>query len=172
MGILSGNPKDNPLHYGEIYDIWQFSMTAKGCISAYSALKYHAGDKELKKLIEQGIEQAQLEVAECDELLTNNGIAPAPTLPARPEAKLEDIPVGARFTDIEIAPMLSADCAAGLAACSMIMGKSIREDVGALFAKYHATKAALGLKILRVSKEKGWLVPPPLQMKRPELVNV
>ncbi|MBD1341686.1 DUF3231 family protein, partial [Pseudomonas aeruginosa] len=43
-----------------------------------------------------------------------------------------------------------------------------REDIGALFAKYHVTKTALGVRILQVNKEKGWLVPPPLQIKRPE----
>lgn len=51
------------------------------------------------------------------------------------------------------------------------MGQSIREDIGALFAKYHLTKTALGVKILELSKEKGWLIPPPLQVKRPETVN-
>ncbi|MNY68401.1 hypothetical protein D3C86_2061570 [compost metagenome] len=68
--------------------------------------------------------------------------------------------------------MIAADTSMGLVACSQIMGMSIREDIGTLFAKYHATKAALGLKILRMSKEKGWLIPPPLQVKRPELAEV
>ncbi|MNI84234.1 hypothetical protein D3C73_1411210 [compost metagenome] len=51
------------------------------------------------------------------------------------------------------------------------MGQSIREDVGALFGKYHMTKAAHGVKILNMLKEKGWLIPPPLQVKRQETVN-
>jgi Protein of unknown function (DUF3231). len=169
IGILSGNPKNEPLHYGEAYDLWQFSMAAKGCVSGYRALSFHAGDKELKAIIGDVINQAELEASECDEILVHNGIAPPPGLPERPEAKLEDIPVGARFADQEIAPMLSADMAAGLVVCSQIMAKCIREDVGALFAKYHATKAALGLKSLRLAKEKGWLIPPPLQIVRPEL---
>lgn len=172
MGILSGNPKDEPLHYGEIYDVWQFSMKAKGCISTYRAFRYHAGDKDLKEALNDLIDQAELEVSECDTILTQNGIAPLPSLPDRPEAKLEDIPVGARFTDQEIASMIAADTSMGLVGCSQIMGKSVREDVGSLFAKYHVTKAALGLKILRMSKEKGWLIPPPLQVKRPELAEV
>jgi hypothetical protein len=171
MGILSGNPKDEPLHYGEIYGVWQFSMKAKGCISAYRLFQYHAGDKDLKKILGDLISQAELEVRECDTILTNNGIAPSPSLPDRPEAKLEDIPIGARFTDQEIASMIAADTSMGLVACSQIMGKSIREDVGALFAKYHVTKAALGLRILELSKEKGWLIPPPLQVKTPDLVE-
>ncbi|MNE66028.1 hypothetical protein D3C80_1615560 [compost metagenome] len=171
MGILSGNPKDNPLHYGEIFDIWLCSTTAKGSISVFRALKYHAGDSDLKEVIGEIINQAELEVSECDTLLHHNGIAPIANPPERPEAKLEEIPVGARLTDMEIAPIIAANIAAGLVACSQAMGKSIREDVGVLFEKYHTKKAALGMKVLRLSKEKGWLMPPPLQIQRPDLVN-
>jgi hypothetical protein len=53
------------------------------------------------------------------------------TAPERPEVKTNDIPIGARFTDQEIAPMIAADAAIGLVTCSQIMGKSIREDIGA-----------------------------------------
>jgi len=171
VGILNGNPKDQPLHYGEVFDIWSFSMKAKGSISVYRAYQYHVGDKDLKKILGDLINQAELESEECDQILIHNGIASSPTLPARPEAKLEDIPVGARLTDPEISTLVSVDTAASMVACSQIMGKSIREDIGALFGKYHMTKAALGLKILEMNKEKGWLVPPPLHIQRPELVE-
>ncbi len=172
MGILSGNPKDEPMHYGEISGVWQFSLAAKGALSFYQAFLNHTGDKDLKKTLDALIDQAKLEIKECDTLLTDNGIAPAPALPERPPVKLEDIPVGARFTDPEIAAKIASDTSLGLVACSQVMGQSIREDIGALFAKYHATKTALGVKILQMTKEKGWLVPPPLQVKRPEAVEV
>lgn len=114
MSILGGNQKEEPLHYGEIYDLWQFSMVAKGCISANRAYQYHAGDKELKKVLGDIINQAELEVSECDAILINNGIVPSPALPERPETKLEDIPVGVRFPDQEIAAMIGAATAASL----------------------------------------------------------
>ncbi|MNB77485.1 hypothetical protein D3C75_241710 [compost metagenome] len=171
MGILNGDPKDEPMHYGEIFSVWQASMMARGAVSRYQAFMNHAGDKDLKKIIEALIDQAELEMKECDTLLTDNGIAPAPVLPRRPEVKLEDIPAGARFTDPEIAVHIAADVAAALVACSQVMAQSIRVDIGALFAKYHVTKAALGVRILNLTKEKGWLVPPPLQIKRPETVK-
>ncbi|MDN4602136.1 DUF3231 family protein [Paenibacillus sp. F6_3S_P_1C] len=167
-GILSGNPKNEPLHYGEIFSVWQCSMVAKGAISCYQAFLNHAGDKDLKKLLDDLLDQAKLEIKECDTLLTENGIAPAPMLPERPPVKLDDIPAGARFTDPEIAAKLAADTSLGLVAASQVIGQSIREDIGALFAKYHVTKTALGVRILQMNKEKGWLVPPPLQIKRPE----
>lgn len=172
MGILSGNPKEESLHYGEVFDIWASSTKAKGSISIYRAYHYHADDKDLQKLLDDLINQAKLEAKECDQLLVENGIAPVPYLPERPEAKLVDIPIGARIMDPEIAALAATDMVASLVMCSQIMVKSIREDVGALFRKYHSTKSALGLKILELSKEKGWLIPPPLHVKRPELVEV
>ncbi|MGO4110581.1 DUF3231 family protein [Paenibacillus sp. YAF4_2] len=171
MGILSGNPKDEPMHYGEVYAVWQASIVAKSAISCYQAYLNHAGDKDLKKVLDALIDQAKLEIKELDTLLTDNGITPAPVMSERPPVKLEDIPAGARFADNEIAGAIAADVSAGLVACSQAMGQSIREDVGALFGKYHLTKAALGVRILEMVKEKGWLIPPPLQLKRPEPVK-
>lgn len=171
-GILGGNPKEEPMHYGEIFTVWQASMVAKGALSCYRAYMYHAGDNDLKKILGTLIDQAELEISECDTLLTEQGLASAPVMPDRPDAKLEDIPVGARFSDPEIAAKLAADTATGLVACSQAMGQSIREDIGALFAKYHLTKAAIGVKILYLNKKKGWLIPPPLLTKRPEPARV
>lgn len=165
-GILGGHPKDEPMHYGEIFSIWVNSTAAKGLISLYRLFQNHAGDGDLKDVLGDLINQAELESSECDALLKEAGITPAPTLPDRPEVKLEDIPAGARFTDMEIAAKIAADNAAGLVGCSTIMGQSIREDIGALFAKYHATKAAIGIKILHMNKKKGWLLPPPLHVKK------
>ncbi|AOZ93773.1 DUF3231 family protein [Paenibacillus crassostreae] len=168
MGILNGNPKDEPLHYGEIFSIWSASTAAKGAISCYQAYVYHAGDKDLKEILKDLMDQAKQEIKELDKLLTDNGIASAPIMPDRPQVKLEDIPVGARFADPEIAAKIAADTSIGLVACSQAMGQCIRVDVGALFAKYHLTKAALGARILQMNKEKGWLIPPPLLVKKPE----
>jgi hypothetical protein len=173
MGIMGGNPKQEPMHYGEVMALWECSMAAKNCISRYQLFLNHAGDKELKGLLQKMLEQAKLEEQECDKLLVDHGVTPAPGLPERPQEKWEAIPVGARFADAEIGAMLTADNNAGLVACSTAMGMSIREDVGALFAKYHTEKTALGLQILQLNKKKGWLVPPPLHLKHEEeLVGV
>ena len=171
MGVLDGNPKDEPLHYGEIFDLWQVSATAKMSLSAYQAFHFHAGDKDLKKIIDDLMDQAQHEIKECDKLLKLNGFISPPPLPDRPSVKLEDIPAGARFSDQEIAAALSGAVSLSLVVCSQIMGTSVREDIGKLFMKIHAQMAALGKDLLRMNKQKGWLVPPPLQLKNPEPVH-
>lgn len=168
MGILSGNPKDEPMHYGEVFSTWSFLLTAKGEIAGYQAHLNHAGDEDLLKLLEETIHNGQQEIKQIETLLKENGVGLPPSPPDRPKARLEDIPAGARFTDPEIAAMLSVNIAAGLVACSTIMGQSIREDIATMFGQIHVQKAALGVKALRLNKEKGWLIPPPLHHYKAE----
>ncbi|MEH7115180.1 DUF3231 family protein [Neobacillus niacini] len=162
MGILSGNSTDEPMHYGEVFGTWSFLLTAKGLVAGYQTLLNHAGDEDLQKLLEEAIQGGQQEIKQIETLLKENGIGLPPTPPEPPKACLDDIPVGARFADPEIAAMLSANIAAGLVACSTIMGQSIREDIAMMFGQFYIQKAALGAKVLRLNKEKGWLIPPPL----------
>lgn len=168
MGILSGNPKDEPMHYGEVFGTWIFLLTVKGLVAGYQTQLNHAGDADLQKLLEEAIQGGQQEIKQIETLLKENGVGLPPTPPERPKACLEDIPTGARFQDPEIAASLSIDIAAGLVSCSQIMGQSIREDIAMMFGQFHIQKATLGAKVLRLNKEKGWLIPPPLHHYKAE----
>jgi hypothetical protein len=170
MGILSGNPQNEPLHYGEVFGVWSYLITIKGKHTAYQVYSNHAGDEDLKKLIKSMLDDMKREVEQLEEVLKANGIGLPPTQPERPVAALESIPVGARIMDPEISAAITMDLAQGLVACSTIMGQSIREDIAATFGQFHMAKAQYGLKVLRLNKEKGWLIPPPLHVKIPELV--
>jgi hypothetical protein len=168
MGILSGNPKDEPMHYGEVFGTWSFLMAAKGMVAGYQTLKNHAGDEDLNKFIDELIQNGQQEIKQIEELLKENGVGLPPTPPERPNACVEDIPVGARFQDPEIAASISRDIAGGLAACSGAIAQCIREDIAMMFGQFHMQKATLGGKLLRLNKEKGWLIPPPLHQHKNE----
>lgn len=167
MGILSGNPQDEPMHYGEVFGVWTYLMTNKGALVAYQTFLNHVGDNDLQEVIKEAIKNIQSENEQIEKLLKVNGVGLPPTPPERPLADTEDIPVGARFNDPEISAALSMDVAKGLVACSTIMGQSIREDIGTMFGQFHTTKAMAGVKMLRMNKEKGWLVHPPLHMNTP-----
>lgn len=167
MGILSGNPKNEPMHYGEVYTTWMYLFTEQGMIASYQTLMNHTGDADLKKLIAEAINEANSECKKIKELLKHNGIALPPASPERPECNLEDIPAGARFTDPEIAGMLAMNSAGGLVTCSTIMGQSIREDIGLMFGQFHTSKSLFAAKVLQLNKEKGWLIPPPLHLDTP-----
>ncbi|MEK4566746.1 DUF3231 family protein [Alkalihalobacillus sp. FSL R5-0424] len=162
MGILSGNPQDEPMHYGEVFSTWNFVLMSNKAVAEAQVLLNHAGDSDLKKLLNEAIELGQSESEQVSKLLRENGVAVAPSAPIPPKVELNDIPVGARFMDPDIAMSASEKLAAGLVAASSIMGQSIREDIAMMFGQFHTSKAALGAKFLKLSKEKGWIIPPPL----------
>lgn len=168
MGILSGNPKDEPMHYGEVFGTWSFLLAAKNAVAGYQTMLNHTGDEDLKRLLEDSIQAGQQEIKQVETLLKENGIGLPPSPPDRPKACLEDIPTGARIMDNEVASAVSAEIAAGLVACSQIIGQCIREDIAMMFGQIHVQKATLGAKYLRLNKEKGWLVPPPLHHSKVE----
>lgn len=162
MGILSGNPANEPMHYGEVFGSWAFITAAKGMVAGYQTKINHAGDEDLRKLLDEAIQLGQQEIKQIETILKDNGVSLPPTPAERPRANAEDIPVGARFMDPEIAATLGANISAGLVACSTLIGQSIREDIAMVFGQIHTQKASLGAKVLRLNKEKGWLIPPPL----------
>lgn len=164
MGVMDGNPKKEPMHYGEVVGIWSFIGANNGLISGYEAFVNHAGDDDFIKLLQEAIKMMQAENKELEKILKSNGITPPPSLPGRPKAKADEIPAGARFMDPEISAAVSLNVGQGLVSCSEVMGQCIREDIAGMFGKYHAERALFGLKLLRLNKEKGWVIPPPLHM--------
>ena len=168
MGIFNGNPKEEPMHYGEVYAVWTYLLGGKSEVALYETLVNHTGDEELRELIEEAIQSGKEDGKDLEVLLKENGVALPPAPPGRPEANLEDIPAGARMLDPEIGAFLSMNTAKGLVTCSTIMGQSIREDIAAMFGKFHVKKAKFGLKVLRLNKEKGWIMAPPLHVDVPE----
>ena len=168
MGILSGNPQNEPMHYGEVFGTWTYLTVEKGLHAGYQVFANHTGDNDLKKLIEEALQGLKQEISQTEELLKANGVGLPPSPPDRPTADLESIPVGARFTDPEISAAISKDIAAGLVTCSQIIGQCIREDVALMFGQFHIAKALLGGKFLKLNKEKGWLIPPPLHLQVPK----
>lgn len=163
MGILSGNPQHEPLHYGEVFGLWSTLSVAKAALDGYQVYINHTGDQELKAFLKQVIESSiKPSIKEIEEVLLHNDIAVPPTPAERPEADLEQIPAGARFQDAQIAYMVAADIAAGVVASSQGMSQSIREDIGLMYGQMGAKKAKDGALLLLMMKDKGWLVPPPL----------
>ncbi|WP_088102440.1 DUF3231 family protein [Halalkalibacter urbisdiaboli] len=168
MGILSGDQKQQPMHYGEVFSAWTFLQSANGMISGYQTFQNHAGDGDLDKLLQNCIDQLRTEIQEVETLLKENGVALPSAPPERPKAQVESIPAGARFTDPEIAAAVSRDLAQGLTACSMAMGQCTREDIAMMYGQFHVQKAQLAASTLRLNKEKGWLIVPPLHQGTPE----
>jgi hypothetical protein len=163
MSVLGGNPQHEPLHCGEVFDIYSALAGSQAGVAAYQIYINHTGDSELKNFLQDNIVNIiRPHIQELSEILKLNGIALPPAPPERPNADVEAIPPGARINDAEIALSVAKDIAMVLVACSQAMGKATREDVAVMFGKFHMEASQYGAKLMRIMKKKGWMVPPPL----------
>jgi hypothetical protein len=172
-GILGGNPQKEPLHYGEVFDLYTFLSVQQGAVAGYQVYINHTGDSDLRHFLEDKIENVlRPNIQQVSEILKANGIALPPAPPERPRADVETIPAGARINDAEIAVAVASNIAAGLVAYSQAMGKATREDIALLFGQFHMVDAQYGAKMLKLMKKKGWLIPPPLHVAQGSLEEV
>jgi hypothetical protein len=166
MGMFSGNQKQEPMHYGEVFGVWSSLSVAKGQLAAYQVYYNHAGDEDLKRFISDMVDNViKPGIKENETLLKQNSVGLPLAPPERSEADREEIPVGARVMDPEISAAISKDIAQGLVADSALIGQCIREDIAMMYGQFHMKKAQMGAKLLKLNKEKGWVVPPPLHKK-------
>ncbi len=166
MGILSGNPQKEPMHYGEVYGVYMQLAAAKAALDGYQVYANHVGDKDLKEFIKDVIiTTIKPAIKEMEELLLANDIVVPPTPAERPEVDIEQIPVGARFQDAQIAYALAKDIATGITAMSGLISQCIREDIAMMLTQQSAKSLKDGAALLQIMKDKGWLVPPPLHME-------
>ena len=61
LGIMDGNPKNEPMHYGEVIGSWAYIGANNGLVSAYEAFANHASDADLIKLLREAIKMMKTE---------------------------------------------------------------------------------------------------------------
>ncbi|WP_269409142.1 DUF3231 family protein [Lentibacillus daqui] len=166
MGMLTNKPQEEPLHSGEVFHLWSYLHHTKTVLVTMQVLINHTGDNDLKVLLEDLQENIfTQEEQQVEEILKQTGIRLPPAPPDRPNVEVQDIPAGARFNDSEIAALAQKELMTGKISCSYIMGIAIREDIRTMYGEFHSQKEEYEVKLLQLSKEKGWLVSPPINLK-------
>jgi len=166
MGELNSKAQNEPLHAGEIFHLWSYLHATKEYLVTLQVLNNHTGDEDLKAFLDDVTENSFThEEQQVESLLKETGIRLPPAPPDRPNVELQDIPAGARFNDPEIASLVKQQLFMGRMLCSYVMGVSIREDITEMFNEFHTQKTDYENKLLKITKEKGWIVSPPLNVK-------
>lgn len=166
MGVSGNKPEEEPLHSGEVYHIWSYLYGTKEYLVTMQVLINHTGDHDLKTLLEDLLENCfTQEEEQVETILKETGIRLPPAPPDRPNVEVQDIPAGARFNDPEVAVLVKNELLKGKMLCSYISGIAIREDIAELFDEFHTQKLEHEQKLLQLTKEKGWLVSPPINIK-------
>ncbi|HLQ97474.1 MAG TPA: DUF3231 family protein [Candidatus Dormibacteraeota bacterium] len=163
---MGNSEEQQPFHSGEVYHLWSYLHETKENLVTIQVLRNHTEDEDLKLLLDDVMENSyQDEEQQVEAILKESGIRLPPAPPDRPNVELQDIPAGARFNDSEIARLIQKELTAGMQLCSYMMGISSQEDIASLFEEFHSLKAEHEWKLVKIIKEKGWYVSPPINIK-------
>lgn len=166
MGKQNMNPENLPLHAGEVFHLWSYLFDAKEYLVTLQVFINHTEDEDLNTFLDDLYENSLTpEEQQVESLLKETGIRLPPSPPDRPNVELQDIPAGARFNDPEIASLVKRELISSRVMCSYITGIASREDIAEMFEEFHTLRAEYEGKLLKITKEKGWFVPPPINIK-------
>ncbi|MCG3421012.1 DUF3231 family protein [Oceanobacillus jordanicus] len=166
MSKLNNSKEEEALHAGEVYNLWSYLYNTKCFCVTMQVLINHTGDNDLKVLLEDVLENGfTQEEQQVETLLKETGIRLPPAPPDRPNVETQDIPAGARFNDPEIAALVQKELIAGRMSSSYIIGISFQEKLRTMFEEFNTQKEEYELKLLTLTKEKGWIVYPPINTK-------
>ncbi|MFD1363361.1 DUF3231 family protein [Lentibacillus salinarum] len=164
--MFENKQQEEPFHSGEVYHLWSYLYGTKATLVTMQILINHSGDQDLKTFLEDVLENSfTQEEQQVETILKETGIRLPPAPPDRPNVELQDIPAGARFNDSEIAGLVQKELMTGRLLCSYIMAISMREDIGTLFGEFHTQKADYESQLFAITKDKGWIVSPPINVK-------
>jgi hypothetical protein len=153
---------DTPLHTGEVMNIWTFYLFVDEAKRFCRLSMNHSADKELLHMLEDVIYHLEDPmISKLGEFMQTNGIPIPDTSAQKSPTEPNDIPSGAKMTDVEISNFLSVKLATGLVFCTRGTAESTRNDVGMMFTEFYTQKLVFTTKLKQLMKKRGWLKVPP-----------
>lgn len=161
--FVDDEPKP-PLHVGEVMNCWTYLAILAEAISFEQIGLNMSTDPELRDFIEKTMAGASSQEKRLGDFLQKEGVILPPTPESKPLSEPSSVPLGAKFTDSEIANIVSVKLATSIVACAATASQSVRNDVGAMFIKFQEEAMTYGLMVKTLMKKRGWIKIPPYYM--------
>lgn len=147
-----------PLNSAEAYFVWGYYVAVNEARELLLVMLNHTQDTDLKEVMEHFIDDLmEPEIGKLKELMVKEKIALPEITPDTPKAKAEEIPVGARLRDVQIARMLVVKVQGLLEFAQFGLRFSERTDVGAMFHRFQNQVLAQGYSLRDTMLRRGWM---------------
>jgi len=151
----------DPLHVGEVMNLWTYYTLLDEANRYVEVALNTTRDSDLLELLKSSFDQCHKQTIELEEFLRTEGITIPPTSESKPKSDLNDIPLGVKLTDSEIANGIAVKDITAITMCSAGITQAVRTDVGTMWLKYLLTKTKSSAKLKILMKKRGWLKIPP-----------
>jgi hypothetical protein len=159
-------PHDNydkkyPLHVGEVTNLWILLTMLEEGLTLYQTSLNTTMDDELIRTLQNGEENTKIAIQKLTEFMKNEGIPLTQPPQERPKSDPNSIPIGAKYTDEEIANLVSVKLAAEITLIGQALAMSVRSDASAMLLETLYEMLKYGSVLKNMMQKRGWLKVPP-----------
>jgi hypothetical protein len=161
ISVDTTNEPKSPLHIIEAGDCWTYLTLMEEFIRYEEAGLNTTTDDEVKEMLNDVIQLCESQVQSLKKFMKKEGIPLPDSTAAKPNSDPNDIPLGVKLTDSEIANGVAFKLVTCLQASSKGQADSIRDDVGIMWLQLYLEWAMFGTTLKTLMRKRGWLKVPP-----------
>ncbi|MEH7885339.1 DUF3231 family protein [Bacillus sp. JJ1609] len=161
ISIDTTNEPKSPLHIIEAGDCWTYLTLMVEFIRYEEAGLNTTTDDEVREMLNDVIQLCESQVQKLNEFMKKEGIPLPDATSAKPNSDPNDIPLGVKLTDDELANGVAFKLVTCLQACSKGQADAIRDDIGIMWLQFYLEWAMFGSTLKTLMRKRGWLKVPP-----------
>ena len=161
LKTLVDNEPKSPLHVGEVMGIWMYQTILLEALRYEEVALNTTTDDEVKELLNDAKKLCENQAQRLKDFMVKEGIPQPPGSQQKPVSEPNDIPLGVKLTDDEIANGVSLKIAAAALECAAAISQSIRSDVGLFWTDFYLEMITFGATTKTLMRKRGWLKVPP-----------
>ncbi len=149
------------LHVGEVMSCWSFLSELADELVHSEAGVNSTTDPELKKAFNDAVEMFKSQIERMIDFLLSEGVLIPPLSESKPESNPNDVPLGVKLTDDELANSLNIKIVILIPYCANAIIQAVRNDVTLIWLEYLQEYMTFGTTLKELVKRRGWLKVPP-----------
>lgn len=158
--LVDDEPK-TPLHVGEVMSCWTYFTILKEAIAYEEVGLNTTTDDEVKKLLADAKKLCDGQVKRLKAFMVKEGIPLPSGDETKPVSDPNDVPLGVKLSDNEIANGVSLKTATAAMECAMGNAQAIRADLNLMWTEFNAELLVFGTTTKVLLRRRGWLKVPP-----------
>ncbi|RSD28718.1 DUF3231 family protein [Mesobacillus subterraneus] len=161
ISVDTANEPKSPMHIIEAGDCWTYLTLMVEFIRYEEAGLNTTTDDEVKEMLNDLIRICEAQVRSLNDFMKKEGLPLPDTTAAKPNSDPNDIPLGVKLTDDELANGVAFKLVTCMQACSKGQADAVRDDVGRMWLQFYLEWSAFGTTLKTLMRKRGWLKVPP-----------
>ncbi|UTR12615.1 DUF3231 family protein [Evansella sp. LMS18] len=161
IGVDSADEPTAPLNIIEAGDCWKYMTMVENFLRYEETGMNTSTDDEIREMLNDVIKVCESQAERLSKFMKQEGIPLPDVTSAKPVSNPNEIPLGVKLTDDEIANGIAFKMVLCAQHCAKGQADAIRYDIGMLWLEFFSEWVTFGATLKALMRKRGWLKVPP-----------